>query len=333
MGTEPPAADEQPPPRARLLEGLLGWRQPRPVAPPRLAGQLRAELEAELGALDLDPALDAARDGRVWVTKTRLDRVVCDGFALDARPFEHTWANVRGSLTHKAIERDWQLRRTCEVEEVVERAWEELASLRPGDPASVGAWLNARSGAEAAALRAEVGLLLAGFREVWPPLERVEVVAEPRIRLGLAGGRVLLTGVPDLLLRSPVDDGRCRTLVVDLKTGRPRSEHDRHELRFYALLATLDEGRPPFRWATFYVTEGRGEWEELREDALRVTARRVLDGVRQAVRLARAETDDDLQLAGGAWCRFCLREPTCEVAATARGEQAVMSQPHGMLGS
>jgi hypothetical protein len=321
------AADEA---RRRLRDGLLGWGGPRPVAPMRLAAQLRAELDAELDEMDLGPMLAAQRNGRLRVTKTRLDRLSCDGYQLDARPFEHTRANVRGTLAHKAIERDWDTARTLEVDRVVARSWEELASARPGDPRSLSAWLNDCPDDEADALRAEVTVLLAGFREVWPPLRQVHVVAEQRIRLPLRGGRILLEGVPDLVLRSPRVDERARTLVVDLKTGRQRSDHDRHELRFYALLATLEDGRPPFRWATFYVTEGRAEWEDLREDVLRVTLRRVLDGVRQAVRIAAASDDGDLRLTGGAWCRFCLREEDCEVAAAARAEQG-MSHPWGTL--
>ena len=307
--------------RERLRDGLLGWGQPRPVAPTRLAAELRAELEAGLAELDLGVAIQQRRDRSLWVTKTRLDRLVCDGYQLDARPYEHSWANARGSLAHKAIERDWTLRADRAPAAVVDRAWQELASDRPGDPRSLASWLNGLDRDRAHELHREVEQLLAGFREVWPPLERVEVVAEPRIRLRLAGGRVVMFGVPDVVLRSPRRDEYCRTLLVDLKTGRPRSDHDRHELRFYALLATLDEGRPPFRWATHYVTEGRSEWEDLNADTLRVTVRRVLDGVRQAVRLAEADSEDDLQLAGGSWCRFCLREETCEVAAEARARQ------------
>jgi putative RecB family exonuclease len=321
------ASDEA---RARLRQGLLAWGQPRPPAPVRLAASLRAELEAEVRALELQPMLAAQRGGRLRITKTRLDRLSCDGYQLDARPFEPTRANVRGTLTHKAIERDWDSSRALAVERVVDRAWQELASQRPGDPRSMSAWLNACPDDEAGDLRAEVALLLDGFREVWPPLPHVHVATEQRIRLPLLGGRLLLEGVPDLVLRSPRVDDRARTLVVDLKTGRPRSEHDRHELRFYALLATLEEGRPPFRWATFYVTEGRPEWEDLREEVLRVTLRRVIDGIHQAVRLASAEDEEDLRIVGGAWCRFCQREASCEVAAAARTAQG-LSHPGGML--
>ena len=147
----------------------------------------------------------------------------------------------------------------------------------------------------------------------------------------LAGGKVVLQGIPDLVLRSPRQDERARDLIVDLKTGLPRPEQDRHELRFYALLATLDRGRPPFRWATFYVTEGRPEIEDLKVETLQATVRRVVDGIKQAVRLAISDGDAH-RLRAGDWCRFCARQPHCPEAAAHAGRGG-LSQPPGMLGT
>jgi hypothetical protein len=90
----------------------------------------------------------------------------------------------------------------------------------------------------------------------------------------------------DLLLDSRHRDDRASALVVDFKTGVPRSDHDRAEVRFYALLAALATGRMPFRWATFYVAEGRPEAEDLHGPTLEATVLRVLHAVRQAARLA-----------------------------------------------
>ncbi len=102
----------------------------------------------------------------------------------------------------------------------------------------------------------------------------------------MADGRVRLQGTLDLLVDSHRRDDRARALVVDFKTGMPRSDHDRAEVRFYALLTALATGRLPFRWATFYVTEGRPEAEDLHDAHLDATIRRVVDAVRQAARLA-----------------------------------------------
>jgi hypothetical protein len=318
------------PARERIAADLFAWGRPRPEAPTDLARDLREQLEQGLAGLGEALTAAAATEPRstILIAKSRLDRLSCDGWQLDPVPYEHTHANARGSLTHAAIEQDLRGARDEPADQLVARVWTEVASDRPGDPASLSWWLNHRPPDEAAELRAEVVDLLEGFREVWPPLppRLVAVRTERRIALSLASGRVRLFGVPDVVLDSRRRDDRARALVIDLKTGRPRSEHDRHELRFYALLATLATGRPPFRWATFYVTEGRAEAEDLRPATLEATVRRVIDGVGQLVRLAGRSSDDDLRLRAGSWCRFCLRQDHCEVARAAS-----MSQADGMV--
>lgn len=310
--------------RARLRDELLAWGRPRPAVDHHGVAALRDRLEEELAALgdDLDAAATATGRRQLVVTKSRLDRLSCDGWQREPAPFVHDTANVRGTLAHKAIERDLDAAgQRRPAAEVVARAWHELAVRSPGDPASVSAWLNTREEADAAALRAEVTGLLETFREVWPelPPQAVQVRTESRLDVRLAGGRVRLQGTLDLLLDSPRRDDRARSLVLDFKTGIPRSEHDRAEVRFYALLTALATGRWPFRWATFYVTEGRPEVEDLHPPTLDATVRRVVDAVRQAARL-RAVQDGvaEERLRGGLWCRNCRRETVCEVAEQAR---------------
>lgn len=307
------------PARQHLARDLLGWGEPRPRPPAGLTARLRAELESELTAVRLHEVASGVPGDRVMITKTRLDRLACDGWQRDPRPYEHTRANVRGSLAHAVIARDWEESRARPAEQVVAAVWQAEASRRPGDPASLSWWLNHQPAQVVSDLKQEVAELLEAFREVWPPLPRDRVVlrVERPIEVHLAQGRVVLRGVPDLVLASPVRDERARTLVVDLKTSRPRSQQDRQELRFYALLVALADDRPPFRWATFYVTEGRSEVEELRADALEAAVCRVVDGVRQQLRLASDPDDSDLVIRAGAWCAFCRREPDCTVAAAA----------------
>ncbi len=304
----------------RLAEELLAWGQPRPQRDDTIAVALRDIIESGVAALEPDVTAAAAAEprGHILVTKTRLDRIVCDGYAIDAQPFRHSRASMRGILAHAIIERDWHEQRARSADEVVADVWHDEASRRPGDPGSASAWMNSQSPPEAAALRAELADLLHGFRDVWPlvPQTVVDASLERALGVSCAAGLVRLFGRPDVILASKRHDSYARTLVVDFKTGQARPEHDRHELRFYALLATLVFGAPPFRWATYYVTEGRYDVEDLRRETLEVTARRVVDGIRQQVRIATKE-DDALVIRGGAWCRWCTRKDSCEEAARA----------------
>jgi hypothetical protein len=310
------------PAQQRLVDEVLAWGRERPLPPEGLSERLLARLTAAVGAwIELRGRRPDLARRPLLVTKTRLSRLVCDGLQQDPEPYVHAWANVRGTLVHAAIEADVDGARPQDAGAVVEHAWHRLATDRPGDPASIGSWLNARDGAERDALLGESRTLLEGFREVWPELTDVpiRVRTEQRLVVLLGGRAVRLQGVPDLIVESPVEDGRARRLIIDLKTGMPRGQRDRDELRFYALLATLAGGSAPFRWATLYVTEGRLEHEDLAEPVLATAAARVADAVLQAVRIAevgegRTEGAAEERLAGGAWCRGCARRATCPEA-------------------
>jgi RecB family exonuclease len=314
--------------RERLRTDLLGWGQERPRVDTEQVAALRERLETGLAEVsdELDAALAASGRRQLLITKSRLDRLACDGWALDPAPFEHTEANVRGTLVHKALERhlDGGEAAAAPAAQVVDRAWHELAASQPGDPRSISAWLNACPDDAAGRLREEVAALLTTFREVWPelPPEAVEVRTEKRLDVTLAGGAVRLQGRLDLLVDSRHRDDRARALVVDFKTGVPRSDHDRAEVRYYALLTALSSGRLPFRWATFYVAEGRPEVEDLHGPTLEATILRILHAVRQSGRLAAVEEGRVApRLQGGFWCRNCLRQDDCDEADRARRER------------
>jgi len=306
------------PAQARILDEVLAWGTPRGRAPDGLTERLLARMGSAVGSWIALRERRGERGARpLLITKTRLSRLVCDGLQQDPTPYVHAWANVRGTLVHAAIEADIDGSRERPVEDVVEQAWIRLAGDRPGDPASLSTWLNMRDAQERATLLDESATLLAGFREVWPDLSGAPLRLRTEQRLvALIGGRsIRLQGVPDLILDSPVEDGHARSLLIDLKTGMPRGQRDRDELRFYALLAALARPTPPFRWATLYVTEGRVEHEDLTEALLATAADRVADAILQAVRLVEVPSGGaEERLMAGGWCAGCRRAPVCPVA-------------------
>lgn len=314
--------DVSTPARERLAADLLAWGKPRPPMPAGISTQLLTQLEAAFRQMGptLQEAANQARSRRLFIGKTVLDRSTCDGLQLAPEPYVHTFANARGVLAHAAIGEDLESGRKDDPETLVEQVWHDESTKRAGDPSSLSSFLNACPEPDADALRFEVVNLVDTFREVWPPLpvQALRLRIEKRVQVRLAGGAVLLQGIPDLVIDSHREDDRARSLVVDFKTGKPRSEHDRHELRFYALLETLRSGRAPFRWATFYATEGRTEPEDLRVETLEATVHRVIDTVAQLVRLSGFDADapeDQLNLRSGIGCYGCQRRPTCTVAA------------------
>ena len=90
---------------------------------------------------------------------------------------------------------------------------------------------------------------------------------DERLAIPLAGGRVVLQGVADLLVDVPVDAGHVRgalALSTDGAWGRTR-----RSLHLLALLETLRSGVPPFRVVQVDSSTGRFGAEDVREEHLR----------------------------------------------------------------
>jgi hypothetical protein len=274
------------PARARLAATLLAWGGPRPLVPVALAAELRRPFER--AAEELPPG--------GAVTRTA-GRAVADG-RVPASPFVHDRANVRGVLAQAAVERDLLAGHREASGAVVAAVWDEAASRSPGDPRSRSWWLNHLAPAETADLRAELVDLLDGFREVWPALPADRVVVRPgrAVQVELVHGRVRLRGRIGPRIDSVRTDDRARVLLLDLRTGRPRPDRDRHRLRQLALLETLATGRPPFRWASLHLTDGRAEVEDLDPAILHATAEAMAADLHRPVA---PDPADGLSHAGG----------------------------------
>jgi hypothetical protein len=88
-----------------------------------------------------------------------------------------------------------------------------------------------------------------------------------RVAIPLAGGRVVLSGVFDLLVGAPV--AHTATLcALGLTTGG-RWAQARTALHYLALLETLRSGTPPFRIALLHSAAGRFGVEDVLEEHLR----------------------------------------------------------------
>ncbi len=298
------------PAHRRLVDELLAWNDERPVVDPDLRDHLRRMLDDGLA-----PVLDAVPPGeRVFLGKSSLGAIVCDGRWIDQEetPFEWSPQLVGGKLAHRAIELDHAARREVPAEEVVQRAWHEFVS----DVGSLADFVNGLDRVGASAMRLTAEQRVTEFRDLWPLLPPSATLRlEQRMEASFGEGAVIVRGTPDMTIGAVRDD-RARMLLVDLKTGMRNPTRERQDLRLYALLATLKFGQAPFRWATYYVSEGAWDIEDHDPALLETAARRVIDGATRVARLLfDRPAESELRLVGGAWCRFCGRRSTCPAVA------------------
>jgi hypothetical protein len=290
------------PAQRRTLEQLIGLGPSAPFATD-LAERVRGRLEQRLAAAGVSPGPGDA----VWLGKHRLsDRQRCEGLfqaglLREGPPFEHSRVTAAGRLFHKAIELDVATERGFDPFSVCGRAAESAAE----QDGAFGRYWSGLDAYAQAGLVADAGRHLALFRDSFPPLVR-RWAAQPELYLKvvLAGGRIVLSGAPDLVL------GRGRRLAIDFKSGRAWPEHP-EDMRFYALLLLLRTGVPPYRVATFFLESGEWQSEDVSEEMLDRASSRVVAAARSAVELAGGRAPE---LTSGPYCPRCPRMSSCPAA-------------------
>lgn len=279
--------------------------QPRPEVEPELRLELRNRLEQELRPIA------AGLTEPVFAGKAALGRVLsCEAHhvAETLADFEWSLPAARGTVAHKAIQLSVGRDKQPAPLRLVDDALDRLAD----DPnARIADYLLGLSDAERAELRGDVNDLVAGFLELWPPLQPGwRPQAESRRRAELCGGMVILSGTVDLTLGAPrgLVAGR---VVIDLKTGNRHAGHT-DDLRFYALLDTLRVGVPPFRLVGYYLDSGQLSCEDVTEDVLEAAIRRVVGATRKIVELELGMRSP--AITPNPSCRWCRLRNGCEGA-------------------
>jgi hypothetical protein len=282
---------------------LLDRDAPRPTHRSDLADELRRYIEDELRG----PEASALRGQpkALWVSKATYSAyAACEAYGIARRAEEFSWSEpaVLGTVTDRAIAK--VLGTTTAPAEAVEQV---LAVLEAAHDNLAG-YLAGLGPSSKDLLAVQVADLLEGLLAVWPRYKSSIYEHQVRLKVNLAGGAVVLSGVPDVVLgRLREPSGQSRALVADWKCGRLRPEH-RVEQRFYALLVTLAAKRPPWRVATYYVTEQVALVDDVDEALLWATAKQVTAVVR---RMAAINGGDVPQRRRGPQCRWCPLQASC----------------------
>jgi hypothetical protein len=255
----------EPPVGAELLALLRDGADDRPRFDPGLAGGLRAWLE------DAAYGLVAARgeDARPLVLGPR--RLLgtpeprwAEGGGGDDEPRAAPSAElVLSRLVHALF------RQVVTVGSVDDPLGDALDALRAlGGEDDVVEHIESLAPAARAGLAATVSSHAARLRAVVPRLAPGWMPrTDDRVAIPLAGGRVVLHGVFDLLIgsRQPGVSSLC---ALGLSTGGPWAR-ERRTLHYLAVLETLRSGTPPYRLALLESASGRYGVEDVREEHLR----------------------------------------------------------------
>lgn len=294
------------PAQRRVFDELLAIGAPRPVASLALAELLRARIEA--GTMD---AVSRWTENRFFLSKSQLVQVLnCPGIPVAERAQTTTralhQATAVGIVTHRAV----QMANTHPGRTV---AWyvDQAVAASCGEDGFGLFWEQASVGVQSD-VKVQALSRTTSFLDTFPPLDaawawRFEESMQARI------GRLTMAARPDLVLGRPRPDGRQTMFLCDLKTGGLHEGHDR-EAAFYALVATLRNGVPPYRSTVLSLASG--DWTEpdideavllgAADDVIRAV-NLLVDGLTEAA---------PLTLTGGVHCRYCPARASCPSAVS-----------------
>ena len=170
------------------------------------------------------------------------------------------------------------------------------------------AWLQARLD-ERARLAEDATDFAARLAELGPIDPSWWPRCEDRVRVDLAGGRVVCSAQLDLVAGGRPTD--LPMVIVEAKSGRFSQDH-REGLFWYALLAALRHDTPPAAVIGWSAWDGNGWAQTVTEGILRGATQRSITALERLGALARGRTPVRTPCRG---CTWCPERATCAVAA------------------
>lgn len=300
-----------------VFDHLLAVGATRPLSAPALASELAATLQTGCAS-----ALERWPEGRLWFAKSQISSLLrCEGSIpayAASRAESYSGAVAVGVVSHRAIQISHTHRHLTPAAAV------DAAIEASRDDEKFSNWWDDQSAGLQSDLLCQMISRTVGFLDAFPPLPANWVPRfEESIQAKLGG--LVLSARPDLVLGRPRPDMRQTMFLCDFKSG---SLNDGHlfEARYYALVATLRFGVPPFRSTVFSLASGEWTEPDIDADMLRLTAETVVAAVNSYVdvMLERREptyTPDR-------WCTWCPARNTCAArAAHEASESAAKSVP------
>lgn len=292
------------PRQVRTLDELLAIGADRPGTDPSLLGEIVSRLETAAGE-----AVANWTERSLYLTKAQyLSALRCEGELLANARATRTGlhaATVAGTVAHRAV----QLSYTHPLRPVADYVKQAIAGARSSD-ADLDEWWAKLPLSEQSDVTMQITSKVTNFLDDFPPLDPSW---SPRFEEPISAkvGRLTLASRADLLIGRPRGDLRQTMLLVDLKTGALKDEH-LDEAHFYALVATIRYGVPPWRSLVYSLASGEYTEPDITADILLETVDKVAKAVVSIVDVLTERRTPNLQ--PGAHCRWCPARHDCDAA-------------------
>jgi len=292
------------PRQVRTLDELIAIGAERPAADPSLITEIVARLEAAVA-----PALERWTERSLYLTKGQYLSVRrCEGEMLANARTPRTGqsaAAVAGTIAHRAV----QLSYTHPFRPVSEYVRQSVVGARSAD-IDLDAWWAKLPLAEQSDLLMQITSKVTNFLDDFPPLDPSW---SPRFEEPMVAkiGKLTLASRADLLIGRPRGDLRQTMLLIDLKSGDLKDEHQ-EEAQFYALVSAVRHGVPPWRSLVYSLASGEYTRPDVSSETLLETADKVGAAVVALVDVLTERRTPDLR--PGRHCRWCPAKDSCPAA-------------------
>jgi hypothetical protein len=290
------------PRQVRTLNNLISIGAERPFS--------KVGLSEELGSLiqsGTESSIKKWTEKGLYFTKSQyMSMLKCEGavkaYALSTPDSKMPIQVIVGVVAHRAV----QLTYTHPGKDMAEYIKQSIKGARSADK-KIDEWFATASQSDQSDVIMQSTSKVTNFSDDWP---RLEEAWSPRFEEPISSkfGNLTLSCRADLILGRPRADLRQTMMLIDLKSGNLKPEHE-EEASFYALVSTLRHGVPPWRSLIYSLASGEYSQPDVSEEMLFNTAKSVIETVNNYVEIMTEEREP--LLLPSEQCRYCPISESC----------------------
>ena len=290
------------PRQIKTLNNLISIGAERPNSRVNLA----AELE-EVIRVGTSKSIASWTEKSLYFTKSQyMSMLKCEGavkaYAQEQRGNILPMPVIVGIVSHRAV----QLSYTHPGKSMGDYVKQAIIGARSSDK-NIDDWFAKASQSDQSDVIMQSVSKVTNFSDDWP---RLEESWSPRFEEPISSkiGNLTLSCRADLVLGRPRVDLRQTMMLIDLKSGNLKPEHDQ-EANFYALVSTLRHGVPPWRSLIYSLSSGDYSEPDVNEKILFETAESVVKEVNNYIEIMTEERV--AKLTPGDQCNYCPVSESC----------------------
>ena len=306
MSNKNTSSNKLTPRQIKTLNELIAIGMQRPNEKEGLIAEIHDSIKEQTSEV-----LEKWTSKNFYLTKSQLiSSLQCEGLTVARAEEVNSNFSVPamvGTFTHMAVQLAYT-HPNLAIDEYVRHA---IIGVRSGNE-KIDTWWSSCDAGEQSDIIVQVNSKLINFLDDWP---RIDKKWNPRFEetINAKIGNLTLAARADLVIGRPRTDGKQTMLIVDLKTGALKDEHE-DEAMFYALAAGLRYGVTPWRSTVYSLSSGEWTDPDVTADKLYDISEKVVKSLKSTINVLTEQVA--ASLTPGDYCTWCPAKNTCSAYST-----------------